>query len=606
MPLDAPQQAALKAAWHCALIGGCIAFIVALSLGGLVFSLTRRYLCKREITLYGGDMLTLVSLGAAIGSLKLCGGLPTSIQDGTANALLTALVCVTFGGWVVTTISGRMPKAATLMLRFGIITFCAAVLALSGMVFDTVKLPLTTKFINLGSLALPITTIWIAFVTTAFQMTAKVPCLSLGIGAISSLTFALAAYALPQRTAPTAIQLSGITFGTCMGLLPWAMMLEQAITTFATSSAIGIMLGVISVAGALKNTAFLIIVVPTLSLGIPFIEATCALCDSVAAKGRPKKLSLFELLTSEGLIGRRLWIVLVLANAYLCVIAIALVALVKIHFALKVLVLFSLASLAFIFVYSLSRLLSQRQPTQLTIELLGIPISSLNWTQTIELIEQFIADGTPHLIATADTSAIVRAQEDDEFKRVLKEAALVTPDGIGVVMAARLLGVGLAQRISGIDLMDKLCAMAAKNGYRIFLLGARRGIAEIAARRLSRMYPGLQVVGTHHGYFGELEEREVVQMIRERKPHILFVAMGIPKQEKWIARHMNELGVPVCIGVGGSFDVYAGVTRRAPKWMQQMCLEWLYRALREPHRFKRLLAIPKLMIHVMKFLVRNL
>lgn len=601
---EAPQQAALVFGWESAILNGCMSFVLALLCGGLLYAAHKRKPHSRGVALFGGDLAALLALTFPMAYMLAFGS--AALAHPSANtlvALILSIFIATFSGWLIVALSERMHHVAILTRLLAVLA-CATLLSVSGVLFDVLKLPLTTKFINLGALALPISIAWMAFLTITFQMTARVPCLSLGIGAVSSLTLSLAAVALPQRTAPFAIMLSGIVFGTCMGLLPWAMMLGQAVTTFATSSSIGILLSAISVVGALKNTALLVVIVPVLALGIPFVEITYALGSAVVSKGAAKRASLFELLINEGLIGRRLWVVLVLANAYLCVVAMALVALVRMHFALKLLVLSSLASFAAMLIYILSRLLSQKLPSQPMVELLGVPISTLNWKQTLELIERFIAEGKPRMIVTADTSAIVRAQEDEEFKRILRDAALVTPDGIGVVIATRLLGEPLAQRISGVDLMDRLCALASKKGYRVFLLGAREGVAKLAAEKLSQKYPGLKIAGTHHGYFDN--DAEVVRIIKESRPHILFVAMGIPKQEKWIAKHMNEIGAPVNIGVGGSFDVYAGVTKRAPKWVQRICMEWLYRALREPHRFKRLVAIPKLLLHVAKALVRSL
>ncbi|HID06369.1 MAG TPA: glycosyltransferase, partial [Armatimonadetes bacterium] len=252
-----------------------------------------------------------------------------------------------------------------------------------------------------------------------------------------------------------------------------------------------------------------------------------------------------------------------------------------------------------------ARLLTQKPPpAQASVYMLGVPVCTLNMERVLQRIEEFIAERQPRIIVTADTSALIRAQEDTEFRDIIRNADIVTPDGIGVVLAARLLGFPLTQRVSGVDLMRRLCELAGQRGYRIFLLGARPGVVERAAMRLRQLYPTLTIVGMHHGYFDASQELHIIKCIRDAHPDILFVAMGIPKQEKWIAKHLNELNVPVSIGVGGSFDVYAGVAKRAPRWVQRLCLEWLYRALREPHRVKRLIAIPKLLILVARSILR--
>jgi N-acetylglucosaminyldiphosphoundecaprenol N-acetyl-beta-D-mannosaminyltransferase len=238
--------------------------------------------------------------------------------------------------------------------------------------------------------------------------------------------------------------------------------------------------------------------------------------------------------------------------------------------------------------------------------LLGVPVAAVTMDEALDILERFIPERRTHLVVTSDASALVRAQEDEEFRSIVQRADLVTPDGIGVVWSARLLGLPVYERVPGVELMAKLCERAAQKGWRVFLLGAKSGVAEMAARNLQARYPGLQIVGTHHGYFSPDEEPQVIAQIKAAQPDILFVAFGIPKQEKWIAKHADELQVPICIGVGGSFDVYAGIVQRAPEWVQRLCLEWLYRTLKDPkRRLPRLLAIPKLLWLVAKTALRG-
>ncbi|MDR7433906.1 MAG: WecB/TagA/CpsF family glycosyltransferase [Armatimonadota bacterium] len=227
------------------------------------------------------------------------------------------------------------------------------------------------------------------------------------------------------------------------------------------------------------------------------------------------------------------------------------------------------------------------------VHLLGVRIDLLSMEEAVARIEQFIQDGSPHHVVTADASAILRAYEDPRFREILGNASLVVPDGIGVVWAARLFGRHVPERVPGVELVERLCALSAEKGYTVFLLGAAPGVAEEAARVLSTRYPGLRVVGTHHGYFRPEEEEGILARIQGNRPHLLFVALGVPAQEAWIARHRDILGVPVSIGVGGSFDVLSGRLRRAPRWMQRLGLEWLFRLLQEPWRWRRILALPR-------------
>jgi N-acetylglucosaminyldiphosphoundecaprenol N-acetyl-beta-D-mannosaminyltransferase len=204
------------------------------------------------------------------------------------------------------------------------------------------------------------------------------------------------------------------------------------------------------------------------------------------------------------------------------------------------------------------------------------------------------------MIATTDSSAIVRAHKDEELAAILKAADLVTPDGAGVVWMAKVLGLPIEQRVSGVDLVDKICARATRQNWSIYLLGAAPGVSDAAAEILQQRHPGLRVAGCMHGYYTAQEEPSIIEAIIAARPDVLFVGFGIPKQEKWIARYMQQLNVPVAIGVGGSFDVISGRIQRAPKWMQSAGLEWLYRTLQQPKRLPRLLALPRLLLMTLR------
>lgn len=237
---------------------------------------------------------------------------------------------------------------------------------------------------------------------------------------------------------------------------------------------------------------------------------------------------------------------------------------------------------------------------QQRLELLDVPVDPLAMEEVLERIEAFIKSREPHHIFTADASGIMRAQEEPELLDIVRRADLVTPDGAGVLLATRMKGMRLPERVSGVDLVDRISEMAARKGYRIYLLGAAATVVQAAAGVLASRYPGLIIAGIHDGYFKPEEEPRVVHDIAVAHPDVLFVALGIPKQEQFIRRHFTELGVPVMIGVGGSFDVISGQLKRAPVWMQQSGLEWLYRFLQQPSRFPRLAALPKFMLAAWK------
>jgi N-acetylglucosaminyldiphosphoundecaprenol N-acetyl-beta-D-mannosaminyltransferase len=226
-----------------------------------------------------------------------------------------------------------------------------------------------------------------------------------------------------------------------------------------------------------------------------------------------------------------------------------------------------------------------------SIEILGVRVDDATYDLLLEQIDAFVASGSPHQIVTLNPEMLVFAHDDPAFRRVLNGAELNVADGAGVMLAARLLGRALRQRVTGADGIYRLAAHCAARGYRLYLLGGAHGVAEATAGRLVGAYPRLQVAGTHAGSPRAADEDEIVARVREAAPQVLLVAYGVPAEEEWIARNRQRLGVPVMIGVGGAFDFVAGVTRRAPAWMRRAGLEWLHRLLRQPWRWRRQLAL---------------
>lgn len=243
------------------------------------------------------------------------------------------------------------------------------------------------------------------------------------------------------------------------------------------------------------------------------------------------------------------------------------------------------------------------EPDLPTIDLLGMRVHRVNRARALEALQSFIDSGRPHLVVTADASGHVIASGDPEFLRIVNGAALVTPDSTGILWAARKLGTPLEERVSGVELAEQLCAESARRGYGVYFYGAAPGVAEDAANTMRRRYPGANIVGTAHGFMNSPEQQaEVIRDIRAKRPAVLLVAMGIPRQEKWITQHLEELQVPVCMGVGGTFDVFSGRVNRAPLWMQRHGLEWLYRLIQNPSKYTKVATLP---IFVMRVLTRR-
>jgi N-acetylglucosaminyldiphosphoundecaprenol N-acetyl-beta-D-mannosaminyltransferase len=233
------------------------------------------------------------------------------------------------------------------------------------------------------------------------------------------------------------------------------------------------------------------------------------------------------------------------------------------------------------------------------VTVLNVLIDSIIMSEALDKLEQFIAVKTPHVVATANAEMVMLAQQDSELAAILANADLVVPDGAGVVWAARYQGYTMVERVAGYDLAQNLLARAAAKGYRVFLFGSQPDIVEKAKTVAIERYPGLCIVGTRHGFFTAEDEPAIIQEIAELKPDILLAALGVPKQEKWLAKNLTKLNVPICMGVGGTFDVMAGAVKRAPLWMQRTSLEWLFRLLCQPQRAIRMLALPKFVLKVM-------
>jgi N-acetylglucosaminyldiphosphoundecaprenol N-acetyl-beta-D-mannosaminyltransferase len=233
-------------------------------------------------------------------------------------------------------------------------------------------------------------------------------------------------------------------------------------------------------------------------------------------------------------------------------------------------------------------------------ELLGIKINEEKKEVILKKIEEFIRERKPHYIITLNTFGFTLAQKDEEFKNIVNSADIVIPDGAGIIFAAKFLKNLKLERIAGIDLICDLFKISKYKYWSFYFLGAKREVINKCVENLKKDYPYLKILGARDGYFKEEEEKEIVKDIREKKPDILLAGMGMPKQEKFIYRYKKELDVPVCIGVGGSFDVLAGVVKRAPKIFQKIGAEWLYRTIQEPKRFKRISCIPEFLFLILR------
>ena len=239
----------------------------------------------------------------------------------------------------------------------------------------------------------------------------------------------------------------------------------------------------------------------------------------------------------------------------------------------------------------------------LKIDVMGVAFDNLTKEQFVAQAMEIIRSGKKGYCVTPNSEIVYEAVHDETFRQLLNQASLILPDGAGVILGAKILGTPLKQKVAGIEFGDELCAELAKTGGSVYFLGSKPGIAELAAHNQAAKHPGLVICGTADGYFKD--ETAVVEKINEAKPDLLFVCLGAPKQERFMKNHLHELNAGLMIGLGGSLDGYAGVVKRAPRWMINLSLEWLYRLIKEPRRLGRMMRLPKFVLICMKEKVRR-
>lgn len=231
------------------------------------------------------------------------------------------------------------------------------------------------------------------------------------------------------------------------------------------------------------------------------------------------------------------------------------------------------------------------------VDILGIRVDRESMSETVAKIQEAVEQQRGIQVITANPELIYATGKDARLKQLINSAQIVTPDGVGVVWAAKRFGYPVAERVTGIDLVEALFPVAAEKKWRVFLLGSKPGVAELAAQKVSEKHSGF-IWEAEHGYFSREEEPALLEKIRGFKPDLLLVGLGAPRQEFWIFSHL-DLGT-VTIGVGGSFDALAGLNKRAPGWIQKLKLEWLYRLLKQPQRFRRQLVLPRFAWQVLR------
>lgn len=240
-----------------------------------------------------------------------------------------------------------------------------------------------------------------------------------------------------------------------------------------------------------------------------------------------------------------------------------------------------------------------------SITILGCRLDALDAGAATRAIVQFANERRGAQIVTLGTEMVVYAQRDARYRAVVNACALSLCDTVGLLAVARSRGVDLHERVTGVELVEHLCQAAEAEGLSVFLFGGAPGVAEEAARVLQTRFPGLRIAGTRNGYFEEAESPAIAQSIRESGAHLLFAGMGFPRQEFWLAQYLPQTGCGAGMGVGGSFDVISGKVERAPGQWRRLGLEWLYRLVKEPKRWRRQLALPQFVLLIARERVRS-
>ncbi len=516
----------------------------------------------------------------------------------------TQLPAILFGGAIVFLVAALADtwRRAWWLAIVGV-ALIAALLSYQGITVQVVNLPFSQNYIFLGWFGHVVTVLWVVICSVLFAQAASILAVPLGVAGLAAGTLFLICQLQPTITHPQAAFVAVTMCGAALVQVPFARMLSHARAS-AGAYTVGYLIGALSIMGALKNTAFLVALLPLIVVGVPLFAATFTYAAELRRGWRAvvfteRRGHLHDLLLRQGYSQRQVIGILLGGTVYLCLLALLLVGIIEITFVVKIIVVAGAIVFGLLFFYILLRLLPRsageraaHEPGQ--VRLLGMPLNPITLDTALDEAERFLEEDRPHMIVTPDASAVVKALQDEELREIIEDADLVPPDGAGVVLAARMLNLPVDVRCAGCDMVEQLCQAAANRNRTVYLLGGEPGIAEEAAAKLQERIAGLEIAGCQHGYFTAEEEAEIVEDIRRKRPGVLLVALGIPRQEKWIKAHLEELNVPICIGIGGSLDVISGRKMRAPVWMQRAGLEWLYRTIKEPHRLPRLVALPEI------------
>ena len=237
------------------------------------------------------------------------------------------------------------------------------------------------------------------------------------------------------------------------------------------------------------------------------------------------------------------------------------------------------------------------------IDIVGTGVDNVDMQEAVSCAMSLIELGGAHYCVTPNSEILYDAIHSEPLAEIIRKADLVLPDGSGVVLASKLLGTPLKGKVAGVEFAEALARRLAESGGTLFLLGAKPGVAERAAEKLCELAPGLRIAGTMDGYFKR--DEDAVRRVREAAPDVLYVCLGSPRQEQFIAANLENLGAKFMVGLGGSLDIFAGEAKRAPKIFIDLGLEWLYRLINQPSRIVRMMRLPKFLLAILKYRTRR-
>lgn len=462
----------------------------------------------------------------------------------------------------------------------------------------------------LANLSIPITIVWLLIITNSVGQTDELSDITPSIVFIASITFLFVSIFQRQGLLLAEILSVGLAIFSLViiYLRKKKVKFKSKYNYFSVYYMFfGFMLAIIAIVGVLKSTAALTLLTPFLILGLPIIDTSYSFIAGYLREdylGTVNESKLRQQLINQGFSLRGANMIIVSTCIYLSLIAIV------ISIWEDVSLFTIMIGMGYLTFYWLKQQVVQGKniiyidEKRQKVNLFGVPIDRISCQNVIERFDKFVSQRKPTFVVTPDTLAILRARKDKKYLDITKKADLVTPDGAGILWATVTLDVPLIERITGIDLINKICTAAVEKDYKLYLLGSKNEVIDKAVRNLKDNFPGINIVGYYHGYFDKLapngdkiakSEKDIIKEIKEKKPDFLLVGLGVPKQELWIAKHKDKLGVPVCIGIGGSFDVLSGKIPRAPLWMQNHGMEWIFRLIKEPKRLKRVIALPYFM-----------